>query len=169
MKDDSNFPRLTVGGYICPECRKAFQEEPKLWQHAKDSHRETFEFRGSIGEAVARKHFREEANVGPTESEVSKPPINMYLAAVSDDYKCQYLGQKIHGSQRPTARYFCPLCREAFQQESKLWQHALNVHPEYLESLMGDTEPTGEAEAEARKQLCREATPMYLSRHKAIP
>jgi len=48
--------------------------------------------------------------------------------------------------------YICPECGEAFQEEPKLWQQ----------------EPTGEAEAEA-KQFCREATLMYLSRHKAIP
>jgi hypothetical protein len=104
---------------------------------------------------VARKHFREEAIVGPTEREVSKPPINRYLAAVSDDYKLQCLGQKMHTSQRSTARYLCPVCREPFQQEPKLWQHAMNVHPEYLEFLLGDTDPTREAEAEARKRNFR--------------
>lgn len=168
MKNDFNFSRLIIEDYICSECRKAFQEESKLWQHAKNSHRETFAFRDSIEKTVTRKHFRKKANVNLTESKVSKPSINMYLTAVSDDYKSQYLGQKIHDSQRSMTRYFCSLCYKAFQQKLKLWQHALNVHSKYLKSLMKDTELTEKAETETRKQFCWKTTSMYLFRHKAI-
>lgn len=56
--------------------------------------------------------------------------------------------------RRHSAReYVCPLCltRTTFQQELKLWEHAKQLHTDYMESkLKGD-------ESQKRKQFSEEA------------
>ena len=53
--------RSIARGYVCPVCTELFQQEPKLWQHAKSSHPEALGYTELAGEAEARKQFRQEA------------------------------------------------------------------------------------------------------------
>ena len=56
-----DFQRSTARGYVCPVCTELFQQEPKLWQHAKSSHPDSLGYSEPAGEAEARKQFRQEA------------------------------------------------------------------------------------------------------------
>ena len=56
-----DFQRSTARGYVCPACTELFQQEPKLWQHAKSSHPGSLGYTDPAGEAEARKQFRQEA------------------------------------------------------------------------------------------------------------
>ncbi len=56
-----DFQRSTSRGYVCLFCSESFLQEPKLWEHAKRSHAESFEYDDASGEADARKQFRHEA------------------------------------------------------------------------------------------------------------
>lgn len=53
--------RLAAKGFSCPLCSDTFQAEPKLWEHAKNQHRQMLGFADPVGEAEARKRFRHEA------------------------------------------------------------------------------------------------------------
>ena len=51
---------LGLGGpaYICPHCGAAFTQFPKLWAHAKDTHRGSLEAIGSSKEAEEQEKDR---------------------------------------------------------------------------------------------------------------
>jgi len=56
-----DFQRSTARGYICPVCTEAFQQEPRLWQHAKSLHPDSLGYPDVGGEAEARKQFKQQA------------------------------------------------------------------------------------------------------------
>lgn len=51
--------------FICPLCSPpaSFQQEPKLWEHAKYDHMDFLESKLKGDESQKRKHFSEEAKV----------------------------------------------------------------------------------------------------------
>lgn len=56
-----DFQRLKSQGYVCPFCEDGFQQEPKLWEHAKGMHEEALSISESRDESEARKKFEKSA------------------------------------------------------------------------------------------------------------
>lgn len=57
-----DFQRLKAQGYVCPLCEDGFQQEPKLWEHAKGVHGEALTVAESGDESEARKKFEKTAS-----------------------------------------------------------------------------------------------------------
>lgn len=49
-------------GYLCSFCDDGFQQEPKLWEHAKSLHRHELNINDSGDEQEVRKKFAKSAN-----------------------------------------------------------------------------------------------------------
>ncbi|MCJ1463934.1 hypothetical protein MMC07_002543 [Pseudocyphellaria aurata] len=57
-----DFQRLKAQGYVCPLCEDGFQQEPRLWEHAKKVHGEALTVAESGDESEARKKFEKSAS-----------------------------------------------------------------------------------------------------------
>ena len=58
-----DYQRASAKGYICPICthNENFQQEPKLWEHAKALHLQELGISENGDEGDVRKHFRQNA------------------------------------------------------------------------------------------------------------
>lgn len=57
-----DFQRLKALGYVCPFCEDGFQQEPKLWEHAKGMHQEALSIAELADESETRKKFEKSAS-----------------------------------------------------------------------------------------------------------
>ncbi|KAL8944124.1 MAG: hypothetical protein Q9216_000629 [Gyalolechia sp. 2 TL-2023] len=53
-----DFQRSSSKGYACPYCPEGFQQEPKLWEHARTAHRDSLDIPRGVDEGPARKQLR---------------------------------------------------------------------------------------------------------------
>lgn len=56
-----DFQKLSARGYVCPICAEGFQDEPRLWTHAKTLHLQDLGISEGGDEAEKRRQFKSEA------------------------------------------------------------------------------------------------------------
>ncbi|KAL9004272.1 MAG: hypothetical protein Q9188_002907 [Gyalolechia gomerana] len=89
-----DFQRSSSKGYACPYCAEVFLHEPKLWDHARNSHRDSLDISRGMDEGhtrrqlrvravekaskTSKKHVRQSSQLGP------KPPFDHQERPLSD-------------------------------------------------------------------------------------
>ncbi|KAL8922049.1 MAG: hypothetical protein Q9172_003732 [Xanthocarpia lactea] len=56
-----DFQRSSANGYVCPYCNEGFVQEPRLWEHAKKSHRDSLDAAQRPDDGQLRKQLRIQA------------------------------------------------------------------------------------------------------------
>ena len=56
-----DYKRAAANEYLCPLCNEGFVQEPRLWEHANKSHRDSLDAAQSPDDGQLRKQFRRQA------------------------------------------------------------------------------------------------------------